>query len=87
MKPVVADNPQPTKIIDTVALQSLYPAHLKYIGISGQGYEWKQAGDVVHVLSEDAPALLSKKHNHRGCCGVSSDGNFLFQKYEEAVNA
>ena len=87
MKDAVADNPQPTKIIDTVALQSLFPAHLKYIGLSGQGYEWKQAGDVVHVLSEDAPLLLSKKHRFRGCCGVSSDGNFLFQKYEEAVNA
>lgn len=87
MKPIVADNPQPTKIIETVALQSLFPAHLKYIGISGQGYEWKQAGDVVHVLSEDAPLLLTKRIGRGSCCGVVSNGNLLFQKYEEAVNA
>jgi hypothetical protein len=86
MKAIVADNLQPTKI-STVALQSLYPAHLKYIGLSGQEYQWEKAGDVVHVLEEDAPALLSKKHIHRGCCGVYSEGNLLLQKYEEAVNA
>lgn len=85
-KSVVARNSQPTTI-NKVALQSLYPAHLKYIGLSGQEYEWVKAGDVVHVLEEDAPTLLSKKHNHRGCCGVQSDGNVLFQIYKEAVNA
>jgi hypothetical protein len=82
----VADNPQDTKI-STVALQSLYPAHLKYIGLSGQEYNWHKAGDVVHVLADDAPILLSKKHSFRGCCGVRTDGNVLFQQYEEAVNA
>jgi hypothetical protein len=87
MKDVVADNPQTTKISTTVALQSLFPAQLKYIGLSGKEYRWEKAGDVVHVLEEDAPTLLSKKHIHRGCCGVYSEGNVLFQLYKEAVNA
>jgi hypothetical protein len=86
VKDTVADNPQTTKI-NKVALQSLFPAHLKYIGLSGKEYQWQKAGDVVHVLEEDAPTLLSKKHKHRGCCGVYSDGNVLFQLYKEAVNA
>lgn len=82
----VADNPQTDKI-KTVALQSLFPAHLKYIGTLGQVYEWEKAGDVAYVNEEDAPILLSKKHKFRGCCGVYSEGNVLFQQYEEAVNA
>jgi hypothetical protein len=86
MKDAVADNPR-TTTISTVALQSLYPAHLKYIGLSGQEYEWLKAGDVVHVLEEDAPTLLTKRHKFRGCCGVQSDGNILFCELKEAVNA
>lgn len=85
-KSVVADNPQTTKI-NTVPIESLFPAHLKYRGLSGKEYEWQKAGDVVMVFEEDAPTLLSKKIGNRGCCGVYSEGNVLFQIYKEAVNA
>jgi hypothetical protein len=88
VKDVVARNSQTTKISKTVAIQSLFPAHLKFIGLSGQGYEWQKTGDIVYVNEEDAPNLLSKRIGNRGCCGVVREGgNVLFQKYEEAVNA
>lgn len=87
IKEAVAQNPQETTIIKTVALQSLFPAHLKYRGLSGQEYEWQKAGDIVTVNAEDAPELLSKRIGNRGCCGVQSDGNILFQEHKEAVNA
>lgn len=80
VKEAVADNLQKDTIIRTVAIQSLYPAHLKYIGLSGQEYEWVNAGTVVLVNEEDAPELLAKVIGTKGCCGVRSDGNVLFQK-------
>lgn len=81
----VADNPQTGRI--KVAIQSLFPAHLKYIGTSGQEYEWQKAGDIVNVFEEDVPTLLSKRIGRNSCCGVRSEGNFPFQIYKEAVNA
>lgn len=87
MKPVVARNSQVAKI-STVAIESLFPAHLKYFGVSGQEYQWFKAGDVVHVNEEDVPTLLSKRIGRGSCCGVrNEDGNVLFQLYKEAVNA
>lgn len=87
MKHVVADSPQIVRINETVALQSIFPAHLKYIGLSGKEYQWEKAGAIVSVNEEDAPFLLTKRIGRGSCCGVVSEGNFLFQKYEEAVNA
>lgn len=87
IKETVADSPQDAKISVTVALQSLFPAHLKYIGLSGQVYEWQKAGDVVHVNEEDVPTLLSKKIGRASCCGGQGGGNAVFQLYKEAVNA
>lgn len=82
---MVADNPQTTTII--VAIQSQFPAHLKYIGLSGKEYNWKTAGDIVYVYEEDVPVLLSKRIGRNSCCGVRSEGNFPFRLYKEAVNA
>lgn len=80
MKDVVARNSQTTKI-STVAIQSLFPAHLKYIGLSGQEYQWFKAGDVVIVSEEDVPSLLSKRIGRGSCCGVrNEEGNVLFQR-------
>ena len=88
LKSEVANNLQPTKISTTVALQSLFPAHLKYRGLSGKEYEWQKAGDVVHVSEEDVPYLLSKRIGRGSCCGVRNEGgNVVFQIYKEAVNA
>lgn len=62
-----------------VAIQSLFPAHLKYTGlVSGVKYEWLQAGDVVTVDESDVADLLSKRVGERGCCGNSPDGNIVF---------
>lgn len=82
---MVADNPQTTTIV--VAIQSQFPAHLKYIGLSGQEYNWRTAGDIVYVYEEDVPVLLSKRIGRNSCCGVRSEGNFPFRLYKEAVNA
>jgi hypothetical protein len=81
----VADNLQETKI---VYIQSQFSAIIKYTGqVSGQQYVWNGAGAIVAVSSEDAPFLLTKRVGRGSCCGVVSEGNFLFLKYEEAVNA
>ena len=82
---MVANNLQTTTIM--VAIQSQFPAHLKYRGLSGQEYNWRAAGDIAYVYEEDVAYLLTKRIGRKSCCGVVSEGNFLFQKYEEAVNA
>lgn len=69
-----------TNYNSTVLIQSLYPAHLKYVGIvSGKVYEWPKSGDIVSVDSADVADLLSKRIGARGCCG-NSDGNVVFQQ-------
>ena len=82
---MVANSLQTTTIM--VAIQSQFSAHLKYRGLSGKEYEWLRAGDIAYVYEEDVAYLLTKRIGRRSCCGVVSEGNFLFQKYEEAVNA
>lgn len=80
-KPVVAKNLQDTKIIKEVAVRSLYPSRLKYIGaISSKVYEWADAGSIASVLAEDVPALLEKRIGNRSCCGaVNQGGNKVFE--------
>ncbi len=65
----------------TVSIRSLFPARLRYSGrVSGKQYEWEKSGDVVEVQTEDAPDLLLKKIGSKGCCGVQSNGNVLFEQ-------
>jgi hypothetical protein len=61
-----------------VQIQSLVDAHSIYIGqVSGKQYDWMKAGDIVPVLSEDAPELLLKRRLKKSCCG--SGQNQIFQ--------
>jgi hypothetical protein len=76
-KPVVASK-STTAYNNTISVQSLFPAHLKYTGRkSGKEYEWFNPGDVVAVNSEDVPELLSKTIGERLCCG--NQPNSVFQ--------
>lgn len=76
-KPVVETISENT----TIRLRSLFPAKIKYSGhVSGQPYQWDEAGSVVTVRIEDAPYLLSKKLGSTGCCGSQSGGNQLFEQ-------
>jgi hypothetical protein len=81
--PVVARKPQESTIITEVkkmAVRSVYPSRLKYIGtISGQSYEWAEAGAIVMVLPEDVPVLLEKRIGSRACCGALNNGNQVFE--------
>lgn len=62
----------------TINIQSLVDAHSIYYGkVSGRQYDWMKAGDIVQVLSEDVPDLLSKQHKKKSCCG--SGQNQIFQ--------
>lgn len=62
----------------TINIQSLIDAHSIYIGqASGKQYDWMKAGDIVPVLSEDAPELLLKRRLKKSCCG--SGQNQIFQ--------
>lgn len=62
----------------TINIQSLIDAHSIYIGqVSGKQYDWMKAGDIVQVLSEDAPDLLLKRRLKKSCCG--SGQNQIFQ--------
>lgn len=71
----------PTEVVNTVEIRSIYSSRLKYIGtVSGKEYEWPSAGSVVSVNIEDAELLLSKRIGGRGCCGaVNQGGNRLFE--------
>jgi hypothetical protein len=79
--PVVARKPQESTIITEVAVRSVYPSRLKYIGtVSGKSYEWSDAGAVVTVLSEDVPTLLEKRIGSKSCCGaLNLNGNQVFE--------
>jgi hypothetical protein len=86
VNPIVAGISQESTIIkktvETVAVRSIFPAHLKYIGLSGQAYEWKEAGAVVAVHPDDVPHLLEKRIGERACCGASGNGNRVFELVE-----
>lgn len=79
--PVVAEKPQESTIVNRqVSIRSIFPAHLKYAGhISGKAYEWREAGAVVAVDSDDVPYLLERRIGERACCGASGNGNRLFE--------
>lgn len=71
------------QVYNYIRIQSLYDAHLVYVGkVSGRQYEWVKAGDVVGVLQDDVPELLSKRVGTRSCCGEGGLGNQVFQKAE-----
>lgn len=65
--------------VDRVAIQLKFPAKVIRSGlVSGEQYEWSEAGAVVQVRIEDVDQLLQLKVGEAGCCGGSP--NFLFQK-------
>ena len=77
-KPVVEKTS--AQSIIRVTIRSLFPAKMRYTGqVTGEPYEWAQAGSVVSVRIEDAPYLLSKKIGSTGCCGAGNGGNTLFE--------
>jgi len=64
------------KVANVTSIQSLFPAHLKYVGaVSGKVYEWERAGNIVSVDNDDVPALLAKRVGAKGCCGGNRGGN------------
>lgn len=76
--PPVAQSSKPD--YNSVVIQSIFPAHLKYRGlVTGKLYEWAKAGDMVSVDSADVTDLLSKRVGAKGCCGGNPDGNKVFQ--------
>ena len=75
---LMVEETQATDTIIYVQIQSLVDAHSIYIGlVSGKQYDWMKAGDIVSVLSEDAPDLLIKRRLKKSCCG--SGQNQIFQ--------
>lgn len=65
-----------------IRIQSLVDARLEYDGkVSKRHYIWSKAGDVVNVLQEDVPELLSKHIGEKSCCGQNpNEGNRVFQE-------
>lgn len=82
-KPAFETSAEETTIIREVkkmAVRSVYPSRLKYIGtVSGEAYQWGGAGEVAMVLPEDVPALLEKRIGNRACCGALNNGNQVFE--------
>lgn len=67
--------------VNRVALISQFPARIRRVGlISGESYEWPDAGSTVMVLSEDVESLLALRIGEGACCGGSPDSNFLFRR-------
>lgn len=82
-KPDVVDEVKPKYNSGTKQVQSIYSAHLKYIGaVSGKLYEWYKSGEVVAVDERDVTDLLAKRIGSRNCCGDSLNGNIVFQLFE-----
>lgn len=74
---VVENKPKVT--INSLEVESLIEAHLIYDGeASRRRYEWKRAGEIISVLEEDVPELLSKRLGAKQCCG-DQGGNKIFQ--------
>ena len=82
-KPDVVDEVKSQYNSGTKSVQSVFPAHLKYVGAtSGKLYEWYKAGDVVAVDEADVADLLGKRIGSRSCCGGNLDGNIVFTLFE-----
>lgn len=78
--PVVVDSVQPYNYRE-IKIQSLIDSKLVYEGrSSGKLYEWQRAGDIIAVLEEDVPELLSKRIGQRSCCGEGLLGNKVFEE-------
>ena len=62
-----------------IEIQSLIEAHLLYSGKATlRQYEWKKAGDIVNVHTDDVSELLEKRLGMKQCCG-DQNGNKIFQ--------
>lgn len=58
----------------TIAVRSLWPAHIKLTAPSGLEYEWKSAGAQVNVLATDIEFVMGRNRNEgRACCGSSGE--------------
>lgn len=78
--PVVVESIQPYNYKE-IKIQSLIDSKLIYTGrVSGKLYEWQRAGDIIAVLEEDVPELLSKRIGQRSCCGEGLLGNQVFEE-------
>lgn len=67
--------------IESVKVQCLFPAHVKYEGaVSGKLYDFPGPGSVLEVDSRDVPAMLAYRIGTTSCCGGSDPtGNTVFQ--------
>ena len=78
-KTAVVETPKARYNSGTKSVQSVFPAHLKYTGVSsGKLYEWYKSGDVVSVDDADVDDLIAKRIGQRGCCGDNLYGNPVF---------
>jgi len=65
--------------INMQSVRSMVAAKIIYNGaVTGNQYEWSQAGAITSVDERDVPELLAKRLGSRTCCG-SSDGNRIFE--------
>lgn len=80
MKATVEKTAPPSTIIRK-NIQSLFPARIIKIGlVSGERYEFAEAGSVVSVDERDVADLLAYRIGTTSCCGGSDpNGNQVFQ--------
>jgi hypothetical protein len=61
---------------DRVGLRLIYPAHVIHTGlVTGEQYDWTDAGSVTMVDSRDVAELLAIRAGGAGCCGGSGNVN------------
>lgn len=79
-KDVVAPTPRRIYNIGVRKVRSMVAARVIYNGkVTGNQYEWPNAGAIVPVDERDVPELLAKRLGGRNCCGGSPDGNKIFE--------
>lgn len=78
----VVEKTAPKITISRVQIQSLFPARVVKIGlVSGERYDFAEAGSVLSVDERDVNDLLAYRIGTTSCCGGSDpNGNQVFQK-------
>lgn len=71
----------PKSTISRVNIQSLFPARVIKVGlVSGERYDFAEAGSVLSVDERDVPDLLAYRIGTTNCCGgADPSGNTVFQ--------
>ncbi len=71
----------PKITISRVNVQSLFPARVIKVGaVSGERYDFKEAGSILSVDERDVDDLLAYRIGTTSCCGGSDpSGNTVFQ--------